>query len=343
MGPSQKNLPAVDRKVMKQGPGLAHHQQLKLCEEVNDQEIWDGLKGITDDKAPGIDGYTACVFKKTWQAVKEDVYSAVKDFFKTGTICKIINCTTITLVPKIPNPVTVKGFRPIAYHQQLKLCEEVNDQEIWDGLKGITDDKAPGIDGYTACVFKKTWQAVKEDVYSAVKDFFKTGTICKIINCTTITLVPKIPNPVTVKGFRPIACYTVLYKIIAKVMATSMQKIMPSIICEAQAGFIPGRRICDNIILAQELVQAYIRKHISARCMIKIDLQKAYDSVEWIYLEQVLEELCFPAQFRRWIMQCVTTVNYTVLVNGAPTDSFDVAKGLRQGDPISPYLFAIVM
>ncbi|KAK6786448.1 hypothetical protein RDI58_014973 [Solanum bulbocastanum] len=217
----------------------------------------------------------------------------------------------------------------LAHHQQLKLCEEVNDQEIWEGLKSIADDKAPGIDGYTACLFKKAWQVVKEDVCSAVKDFLKTSTMCKIINCTTITLVPKIPNHVIVKDFRPIACCTVLYKIIAKVMATRMQKIMPSIIYEAQTGFIPGRRICDNIILAQKLVQAYTRKYISARCMIKIDLQKAYDSVEWIYLEQVLEELCFPTQFRRWIMQCMTIVNYTVLVNGAFIDSFDAAKGLR--------------
>jgi len=124
----------------------------------------------------------------------------------------------------------------LAHHQQLRLCEEVNDQEIWEGLKSIADNKAPGIDGYTACFFKKAWQVVKEDVCSAVKDFFKTGTMCKIINCTTITLVPKIPNPVTVKDFRPIACCIVLYKIIAKVMATRMQKIMPSIFVRLRQG-----------------------------------------------------------------------------------------------------------
>lgn len=77
--------------------------------------------------------------------------------------------------------------------------------------------------------------------------------------------------------------------------------------------------------------------------MIKIDLQKAYDSVEWPYLEQVMVELGFPYKFISWIMACVTTVNYTILFNGETSEPFNAAKGLRQGDPISPFLFAIAM
>lgn len=75
----------------------------------------------------------------------------------------------------------------------------------------------------------------------------------------------------------------------------------------------------------------------------KIDLQKAYDSVEWVFLEQVLEALCFPRKFIQWLIECVQTVNYTILVNGEPTTPFDIARGLRQGDPISLYLFAIAI
>uniref|UniRef100_A0A0V0I001 Putative ovule protein n=1 Tax=Solanum chacoense TaxID=4108 RepID=A0A0V0I001_SOLCH len=85
----------------------------------------------------------------------------------------------------------------------------------------------------------------------------------KAINCTSITLVPKIPNPSTVKEYRPIECCTVLYKIIAKVLTSRLQEVISSVIREAQSGFIPGRKIADNIILATELVKAYQRKHIS--------------------------------------------------------------------------------
>ncbi|XP_019253854.1 PREDICTED: uncharacterized protein LOC109232542 [Nicotiana attenuata] len=108
---------------------------------------------------------------------------------------------------------------------------------------------------------------------------------------------------------------------------------MPCIISEAQAGFIPWRKIADNIILARELVKAYSRKHISPRCMMKVDMMKAYDSVEWVYLEQLLEYLCFPTKFINWVRTCVSTVSYSIMINGELTKPFEAAKGLRQANP----------
>ena len=101
-----------------------------------------------------------------------------------------------------------------------------------------------------------------------------------------------------------------VYKIIAKVLTNRLHGLIQSIICDSQAGFIPGRNISDNIVLAHELVKAYTRKHISPRSMLKIDLQKAYDLVEWAFLEQVMFGLGFPEMFVQWIMKCVKTVNY---------------------------------
>ena len=139
----------------------------------------------------------------------------------------------------------------------------------------------------TMLFFKHTWQIIKRDVIEAVKSFFTIGNLHKNFNCTLVTLIPKVQNPKTVKEYRPIACCTVMYKIISKVLTNRIQGVIQSIICESQAGFIPGRKIADNIVLAHELVKAYTRKHISPRSMLKIDLQKAYDSVEWDYVEHV--------------------------------------------------------
>ena len=142
------------------------------------------------------------------------------------------------------------------------MCNAVTDQEIYEGLKSIGDDKAPGIDGYNAFFFKHTWQIIKKDVIEAVKSFFTIGNLHKNFNCTLVTLIPKVQNPKTVKEYRPIAFCTMMYKIISKVLTSRLHGVIQSIICESQAGFISGRKIVDNIVLAHELVKAYTRKHI---------------------------------------------------------------------------------
>ncbi|KAH0776289.1 hypothetical protein KY290_007700 [Solanum tuberosum] len=100
--------------IVRKGPGLNHQQRLQLCRPVTDEEIHSALLAIGDDKSPGVDGYNAYFYKKSWPVIKEDIIHATKDFFSSGVMLKAINCTSITLVPKIPNPSTVKEYRPIA-------------------------------------------------------------------------------------------------------------------------------------------------------------------------------------------------------------------------------------
>ena len=205
---------------------------------------------------------------------------------------------------KLPaiNAQVMKRGPVLSRQQRIQLCTDVTEQEIYEALQSIGSDKAPGIDGYNALFFKHTWKIVKKDVITAVTQFFTTGKLFKPFNCTLVSLIPKVQSPKTVKEFRPIACCTVIYKIISKVITKRMHDVMSDIICESQAGFIPGRKIADNIILAHEMVKAYTRKNISPRSMMKIDLQKAYDSVEWSFLEQVMGGLGFPDMFIQWVM-----------------------------------------
>ncbi|KAL0307849.1 UNVERIFIED_CONTAM: hypothetical protein Sangu_3008000 [Sesamum angustifolium] len=155
-----------------------------------------------------------------------------------------------------------------------------------------------------------------EDVCRAVMEFFNNGRLLKQLNTTLITLIPKVQLPTKVGDFRPISCCNVVYKIITKIMVKRMQLVLEKLVDNCQNAFVPGRSISDNILLAQELLSAIIRKN---------------------YLPDA------PSRFILWVEQCITTASFSLSLNGTVHGFFPSTRGLRQGDPISPYLFVLVM
>ncbi|XP_074283683.1 uncharacterized protein LOC141608219 [Silene latifolia] len=176
--------------------------------------------------------------------------------------------------------------------------------------------KAPYPMGFPKCIFKDSWSVIGDEVCNVVLDFFTSGKLLQQVNHTFITLLPKVDLPQNVTQYRPIACCNVLYKAISKILATRLSKVLPDIISPNQGGFVKGRTIIENILICQDLVRLCNRKSVSPRCLMKVDLKKAYDSVNWGFLEQMLEALQFPPPFTHLLMTCVRTASYSLVLNG---------------------------
>ncbi|KAL0291803.1 UNVERIFIED_CONTAM: hypothetical protein Sradi_7012500 [Sesamum radiatum] len=231
----------------------------------------------------------------------------------------------------------------ITSEEALVLTSPIAPQEVKDAFFDISEDSAPGPDGYTSAFFKAAWPVIGGDVCAAVVEFFQTGRLLKQINATLLTLIPKVHLPSRVSDFRPIACCNVLYKAISKILVRRLHTVLPLMIDYSQNAFIPGRSIADNVMLAQELLAGYNQSKLPPRCTIKIDIQKAYDSVHWDFILDSLRIFNFPPRFICWIEQCISTASFSISLNGSIHGFFPGTRGIRQGDPISPYLFVIVM
>ncbi|GJR29917.1 RNA-directed DNA polymerase, eukaryota, reverse transcriptase zinc-binding domain protein [Tanacetum coccineum] len=182
----------------------------------------------------------------------------------------------------------------------------------------------------------------EHDVYMAVNHFFIHGEIPPGCNSSFIALIPKVPDANLVKDFRPISLIGSIYKIIAKILSNRLVNVLGDIVNEVQSAFIAERQMLDGPFILNEILQ-WCTKKKKKTLIFKVDFEKAFDSIRWDFLDDVLKEFGFRCKWRNWIQSCLTSSKGSILVNGCPTNEFQFYKGLKQGDPLSPFLFILVM
>eukprot|EP00253_Pinus_taeda_P006727 PITA_06727 len=222
------------------------------------------------------------------------------------------------------------------------IYQPISEDELLHIMRSFQKDKCPGPDGWTIEFFLHFFDLFKADILSLVESSRLSGVIHPHTSSTLIALISKKADPLTFQDYRPISLCNITFKIITKVIAERIKVYLAASLSSDQYAFLRGRSILDAVAITQEcLFSLHARKQAAA--IMKIDLHKAFDCIDWGFLECLLAKIGLSPPIIRWINACYANVNYAVIINGLPSPFFQAQRRLRQGCPLSPLLFILVI
>lgn len=267
-----------------------------------------------------------------WIQGDEEIAEAACNHFQqmfTGED-KYINEEVINCIPRL---VT---------HDQNELLQTMPTmEELQQVVFSMSPHSAAGPDSMNGKFFQACWSIIKDDLLTVVQSFFSGQIMPKYFSHACLVLLPKTSNPSKLSEFRPINLSNFTNKIISKLLYLRLAPILPNLISLNQTGFVKGRSISENIMLAQEIIHQIKKPVVEGNVVIKLDMAKAYDRVSWSYICIVMKRMGFGEIFIDMVWRIMSNNWYSIIVNGSRYGFFHSTRGLKHGYPLSPALFIL--